>query len=86
MVIEALKEKPRDRKKEKNVQHNGNIKLDDVIKIAKTMRDAERSMAIEFSGTVKEILGTCISLGCTIDGKSGKEMTGLVESGEVKVE
>jgi large subunit ribosomal protein L12e len=86
LIIEALKEKPRDRKKEKNVQHNGNIKLDDVIKIATTMREAERSMAIEFSGTVKEILGTCVSLGCTIDGKSGKEMTGLVESGEVKVE
>ena len=86
MIIEALKEKPRDRKKEKNVQHNGNIKLDDVIKISKTMREADRSMAIEFSGTVKEILGTCVSLGCTIDGKSGKEMTGLVESGEVKVE
>jgi len=50
------------------------------------MREAERSMAITFSGTVKEILGTCVSLGCTIDGKSAKEMTGLVESGEVKVE
>merc|ERR1712195_202634 len=66
LIIEALKEKPRDRKKEKNVSHNGNIKLDDVIRIAKTMRDAERSMAIEFAGTVKEILGTCCSLQCTI--------------------
>jgi len=85
LIIEALKEKPRDRKKEKNVSHNGNIKLDDVIRIAKTMRDAERSMAIEFAGTVKEILGTCCSLQCTIDGKSAKEMTALVASGEVKV-
>jgi large subunit ribosomal protein L12e len=85
LIIEALKEKPRDRKKEKNVSHNGNIKLDDVIKIAKTMRDADRSMAIEFKGTVKEILGTCGSLQCTIDGKSAKEMTELVASGEVKV-
>merc|ERR1712167_310562 len=85
LVIEALKEKPRDRKKEKNVSHNGNIKLDDVIRIAKTMRESDRSMAIEFKGTVKEILGTCVSLACTIDGKSAKEMTGLVESGEVKV-
>jgi large subunit ribosomal protein L12e len=86
LIIEALKEKPRDRKKEKNVSHNGNIKLDDVIRIAKTMRDAERSMAITFTGTVKEILGTCVSLACTIDGKSAKDMTALVESGEVKVE
>merc|ERR1712007_330819 len=86
LVIEALKEKPRDRKKEKNVSHNGNIKLDDVIRIAKTMRESDRSMAIEFKGTVKEILGTCVSLGCTVDGKSAKEMTQLVASGEVKVE
>jgi large subunit ribosomal protein L12e len=50
------------------------------------MRDEEESMAVHFAGTVKEILGTCVSLGCTIDGKSGKEMTALVESGEVKVE
>ena len=86
LIIECLKEKPRDRKKEKNVSHNGNIKLDDVLNIAKTMRTEERSMAIHFVGTVKEILGTCVSLGCTIDGKSAKEMTALVESGEVKVE
>merc|ERR1711934_911906 len=58
LIIEALKEKPRDRKKEKNVKHNGNLKLDDVIKIAKTMGESERSMAITFKGTVKEILGT----------------------------
>ena len=85
LLIEALKEKPRDRKKEKNVSHNGNLKLDDVIRIAKTMREADKSMAIEFKGTVTEILGTAVSLGCTIDGKSAKEMTALVQSGEIKV-
>lgn len=85
LIIEALKEKPRDRKKEKNVSHNGNIKIEDVIRIAKTMRDGNKSMAINFQGTVTEILGTCVSLGCTIDGKSAKEMTGLVQTGEVKV-
>merc|ERR1712167_257216 len=85
LIIEALKEKPRDRKKEKNVQHNGNIKFDDVLRIAKTMRENDRSMAIEFKGTVKEILGTCVSLQCTVDGKTAKETTELVESGELKV-
>ena len=85
LIIEALKEGGRDRKKVKNVSHNGNIKMDDVIRIAKTMREANKSMAIEFVGTVKEILGTCISLGCTVDGRTGKDMTQAVESGEVKV-
>ena len=72
LLIEALKEGGRDRKKVKNVSHNGNIKFDDILKIAKTMREANKSMAIEMDGTCKEILGTAVSLGCTVDGKSPK--------------
>ena len=75
LLIEALNEPKRNRKTTKNVQHNGNLKFDDVLKIAKTMREANKSMAINFDGTVKEILGTAVSLGCTVDGKSPKEMT-----------
>merc|ERR1711865_961019 len=85
LIIEALKEGGRDRKKVKNVTHSGNIKLDDVIRIAKTMREANKSMAIEFEGTCKEILGTCVSLGCTVDGKSPKDITAAINSGEIKV-
>jgi large subunit ribosomal protein L12e len=84
LLIEALKEAPRDRKKTKNVTHSGNLKWDDILKIAKTMRDAKKSMAIELKGTVLEILGTARSLACTIDGKSAKEYTQLVKDGEVK--
>merc|ERR1712151_1300810 len=40
LLIEALKEGGRDRKKVKNVTHTGNVKLDDVVRIAKTMRDS----------------------------------------------
>ena len=84
LIIEALKEGGRDRKKTKNVSHNGNIKFDDVLKIAKTMREGGKSMAISLDGTVTEILGTCVSLGCTIDGKSAKETTKGVQSGDIK--
>ena len=83
LVIKALKEGPRDRKKQKNVKHNGNLKLDDIIDIAKKLRP--KSMAVEFKGTVKEVLGTCVSLGCTIDGKTPKEITKLIEEGEIDV-
>lgn len=83
LVIKALKEGPRDRKKQKNVKHNGNLKMDDIIDIAKKMR--AKSMAIEFEGTVKEILGTCVSLGCTVDGKSAKDVTKLIDAGEIEV-
>ena len=55
LVIKALKEPERDWKKTKNIKHNGNISLDDVIEIAKVMKP--RSMAKDLSGTVKEILG-----------------------------
>ncbi|KAJ6857746.1 60S ribosomal protein L12 [Populus alba x Populus x berolinensis] len=72
LVIKALKEPERDRKKTKNIKHNGNISLDDVIEIAKVM--SVRSMAKDLSGTVKEILGTCVSVGCTVDGKDPKDL------------
>ena len=85
LLIEALKEGGRDRKKVKNVTHTGNIKLDDVVRIAKTMREANKSMAVEFEGTVLEIIGTAISLGCTIDGKSPKDITAGIKAAEIKV-
>mmetsp|Transcript_46289 Transcript_46289/g.34020 ORF Transcript_46289/g.34020 Transcript_46289/m.34020 type:complete len:168 (+) Transcript_46289:22-525(+) len=83
LVIMALKEGPRDRKKTKNVKHNGNLKLDDIIDIAKKMRP--KSYAVDFKGTVKEILGTCVSLGCTVDSKSAKEITQLIDDGEIEI-
>ncbi len=43
-------------------------------------------MAIKFSETVKEILGKYVSLGCTIDGKTAKEITQAIEDGEIQVE
>jgi len=43
LVIKALKEPERDMKKNKNMKHNGNIALEDVIEIARVMRS--RSMA-----------------------------------------
>lgn len=48
--------RPSSTPQEKNIKHSGNITLDEVITIARTMRP--RSMARTLSGTVKEILGT----------------------------
>ncbi|MCO5599808.1 hypothetical protein L7F22_053915 [Adiantum nelumboides] len=83
LVIKALKEPPRDRKKEKNRAHNGNIPLDEIIKIARTMR--YKSLAKELSGTVKEILGTCQSVGCTVDGKPAHDVIEEINDGEVDI-
>lgn len=85
LIIEALKKTGRDRKKTKAVKYDGNLKFDDILKIAKTMREAKKSMSVNLDGTCKEILGTCISLGCTVDGKSPKEITKAINDGEIKV-
>ena len=42
-----------------------------------------KSFAAEFSGTVKEILGTCVSVGCSVDGKSPKDVQAQIDAGEV---
>nr|GLL21452.1 60S ribosomal protein L12-like [Ipomoea trifida] len=79
-VGHPLKEPERDRKKTKNIKHNGNISLDDVIEIAKVM--SPRSMAKDLTGTVKEILGNCVSVGCTVE---GKDLQQEIADGEVEV-
>lgn len=84
LVIKGLKEPERDRKKEKNILHNGNLTLDAVIKMAKSHR--ERSRSATLAGTVKELLGTALSVGATVDGKSPKEITEGINNGTIKVE
>ncbi|KAJ3110053.1 60S ribosomal protein L12 [Phlyctochytrium bullatum] len=83
LVIKALKEPPRDRKKEKNIKHNGNISLNEVIDIARKLR--AKSMAKELRGTVREILGTCFSVGCTVEGQSPQDVSEKVASGEIEI-
>ena len=81
LVIKALKEPPRDRKKEKNIKHSKSIPMDDIIEIARTMRP--RSMAKSLQGTVLEILGTAFSVGCRVDGRSPKDVSDDVKAGEI---
>ena len=83
MILKELKETPRDRKKVKNVVHSGNITLDAVIEIARVMRF--KSMAKKLSGTVKEILGTCFSIGCTVNGQSPHDLQKEIEEGEITI-
>ncbi|KAL4610543.1 hypothetical protein ACB092_08G057400 [Castanea dentata] len=83
LVIKALKDPKRDRKKTKNIKHNGNISLDDVVETTQVM--CPRSMAKNLSGTVKEILSTCVSVGCTVDGKDPKDLQQEISDGDVEV-
>jgi large subunit ribosomal protein L12e len=76
-------EPPRDRKKEKNIKHSGNIPFSEILSIAKTMRF--KSLAKDLSGTVKEILGTAQSVGCTIDGKPPHSVIDEINEGVLEV-
>ncbi|KAK6090811.1 hypothetical protein P3W45_000056 [Vairimorpha bombi] len=83
LIIKALREPPRDRKKVKNIKHDGDLKLSDVIEIAKKIRS--KSFSRKLTGTVKEVLGTCYSVGCTVEGKTPKEITASINSGEIRI-
>merc|ERR1712070_1044603 len=82
LILQALKEPPRDRKKVKNVVHNGKVKFDDIVEIAKKMRP--KSYSAEFAGTVKEVLGTAVSIGCSIDGENPKNIQAKIDAGEIQ--
>jgi large subunit ribosomal protein L12e len=76
-------EPPRDRKKEKNIKHSGNVTLDEIVEIARTMRS--KSLAKTLAAGCKEILGTAQSVGCTIDGRPPHDVIEGIDSGEVSI-
>ena len=61
LIIKELGGYERDRKKVKNVTHKGNLTLEQVKKIARAVED--KSLAKSLTGTVKSVLGTCLSIG-----------------------
>merc|ERR1711965_690644 len=83
LIIKALKEPPRDRKKVKNISHDGNLSWDDIISVTRSMRC--RSNAKSLQGTCLEVLGTCRGLGCTINGDDAEDATQMIYDGEVEV-
>jgi len=83
LILRELQEPLRDRKKVKNIKHNGNLTLDQIYKVAGDMRN--KSLARTFTGTVKEVLGTCNAVGCTIEGKKATEVQKMIDDGQIEV-
>lgn len=67
----------------KNIKHSGNITLDAVINIARIMR--QKSMARKLAGTVKEVLGTANSIGCTVNGQSPQDIQKQIDDGAITI-
>ena len=83
LIIKALKEPPRDRKKVKNISHSGTVPLEEIYKIARIMR--VRSLSKKFEGTVLEMLGTAQSVGCTVEGEDPHDLIEQIHEGELTV-
>jgi large subunit ribosomal protein L12e len=83
MILKELKEPPRDRKKVKNIKHSGNVTLEAIINIARTLRF--KSMAKKLSGTVKEVLGTAFSIGCTVNGQPPHVIQKQIDDGDLTI-
>lgn len=58
----------------------GNLSLDQLMKIVNMKRDS--LLANDIKGAVKEVAGTCVSLGVTIEGISAKDFTSELNSGK----
>ena len=56
------------------------VKFDTIVKIAKTKLDS--SYATSLKSVAKEIIGTCVSLGVKIEGKTPKEITAEINAGK----
>ena len=62
-----------------NTDYVGDISFDKLVEIARRKR--EGLLAASLKTAVKEILGSCLSMGVTIDGKPAKEAQALIEAG-----
>ncbi len=58
----------------------GDINMETVIKIAKMKIDS--SYANDIQGAVKEVIGSCLSIGVTIEGKPAKQVYPEVSEGK----
>jgi len=62
-----------------NTEMVGDLTMAQVMKIAKTKK--EQLLAKNLKSAVKEILGTCFSMGVTVEGKSAREVQREISAG-----
>ncbi len=61
----------------------GDLKLDQLLKIARMKK--EQSISYSLKGVVKEVIGTCISMGIKIEGKDPRDFLRDLEEGKVEL-
>ena len=73
----------REKKKPKIENRTGNLAFSKIKEIAKMVEEEGKSQSVEFSGTVKQVLGSCLSIGYTVDGMNPKEVQKKIDAGEL---
>jgi large subunit ribosomal protein L11 len=63
-----------------NTAKVGNLTMEQIVRIAKIKRP--ELLAQTLTGATKEILGTCISIGATVEGKDPREVQKEVDEGK----
>ena len=63
-----------------NTEKVGDLTMEQLIRIAKVKRT--EVLARDLKAAVKEILGSCVSLGVTVEGKDPKDVQGEVDQGK----
>jgi len=63
-----------------NTEKVGNINIDQVVKIAKMKK--QTMLAIDLRAAVKEAVGTCVSMGLTIDNEDPKIIIKAIDEGK----
>lgn len=64
-----------------NTEKVGDLTMEQLIRIAKVKRT--EVLARDLKAAVKEILGSCVSLGVTVEGKDPKDVQGEVDQGKL---
>ncbi|MCW4031673.1 MAG: 50S ribosomal protein L11 [Candidatus Bathyarchaeota archaeon] len=66
-----------------NTQKVGDLTMEQVLRITKVKRS--QLLASTLKGAAKEMLGTCISMGVTVEGKDPKEVQAEIDEGKHEV-
>ena len=62
-----------------NTEKVGNLTMEQVVRIAKVKRP--QLLASSLKGAIKEMLGTCVSMGVTVEGKDPREVQQEIDEG-----
>jgi len=62
-----------------NTEYVGDLSFDQLLEIARRKR--EGLLGASLRSAVKEVLGSCLSIGVTVDGKPAKEVQALIGAG-----